>query len=54
MLESLLRAYICVYMAASIPSCAIRSVVKSMLRSILENVVGGLPGNILEGYLDAS
>jgi len=41
-------------MATSIPSCAIRSVVKSMLRSIFENVLGGIAGNIPEVYLDTS
>ena len=41
-------------MAASIPSCAIRSVLESMLRSIHEGVLGGIPGNILRVYLDAS
>jgi len=34
-------------MAASIPSCAIRTIVESMLRSVHENVLGGIPGNIL-------
>jgi hypothetical protein len=46
MLESILRADIRAYMAVSIPSCAIRSVVESMPRSVLENVLRGIPGNI--------
>jgi len=51
MLESILRAYIgAYYIAASTPSCAIRSVVDSMLRSVLENVLGAIPGNILGVY----
>jgi hypothetical protein len=41
-------------MAASIPTCGIRSVVENMLRSVLENVLGGIPGNILGVYLDGS
>jgi hypothetical protein len=52
--ESILRAYIRVYMVVSIPSWAIRRIVGSMLRSVLENVLGGIPGNILGVYLDAS
>jgi len=54
MLESIVRAYIRVYMAASIPSCPIRSIVESLLRSVHENILGGKPGNILGLYLDAS
>jgi hypothetical protein len=54
MLESILRAYIRAYMAASIPLCAIRSIVESMLRSEHENVFGGIPGNIVGVYFDAS
>jgi len=55
MLKSILRAHILrAYIAVSIPSCAIRSIVESMLRSVLENVLGGLPGNILGVYMDAS
>jgi hypothetical protein len=42
MLVSIIRAYITAYMAASIPSYAIRRVVESMLRSILEIVLGGI------------
>jgi hypothetical protein len=53
MLESILRAYIEAYMAVSIPSCVIRRIVESMLRSVHENVLGGIPGYILEVYLDA-
>jgi len=55
MLESIMRDYIGAYMAASIPSCPIRSVVERLLRSVLElNVIGGIPGNILGLCLDAS
>jgi hypothetical protein len=54
MRESILGAYTVAYMAASIPSCAIRSIVESMHRSILENVLGGIPENILAVNLDAS
>jgi len=54
MLESILRAYIRADMAVRLPSCAIGSVVESMLRSVLENILGGIPGNILAVYLDAS
>jgi hypothetical protein len=53
MLQSILRAYIGAYMAVSIPSCASRRIVESMLRSVLENVLEGIPGTILEVYLDA-
>jgi hypothetical protein len=53
MLESILRAYIAVYMAASISSCATWSIVESMLRTVLENGLGGIPGNILGVYWDA-
>jgi hypothetical protein len=53
-LESIWRAYIRAYTDASIISCANWSVVESMLRSVLENVLGGIPGNILGVYLDAS
>jgi len=49
-----MRAYIGAYMAASIPLCAMRSIVESMLRSVLENILGGIPGNILGVDLDAS
>jgi hypothetical protein len=52
-LESILRAYIGAYMAASIPLCAIGSVVESLLRSVLENGLGGKSENILGVYLDA-
>jgi hypothetical protein len=34
MLQSILKAYIRAYMAVSIPSCAIRSIVESMLRNV--------------------
>jgi hypothetical protein len=54
MVESILGAYIKAYMAASIPSCAIRSIVASMLSSELENILGGIPRNILGVYLDTS
>jgi len=54
MRESILGAYTVAYMAARIPSCAIRSIVESMHRSILENVLGGIPENILAVNLDAS
>jgi hypothetical protein len=54
MLERIMRAYIGAYMAVSIPSCTIRSVVESMLSSVLENVLGGIPGNILGVYLNAA
>ena len=54
MLEIILRAYRRADMAASIPSCAIRSIVISILRSVLENILVGIPGNILGVYLDAS
>jgi hypothetical protein len=47
MLESIFRAYISTYMAVSIPSCSIRSVVEIILNSEIENIVGGISGNIL-------
>jgi hypothetical protein len=49
-----MKAYIRAYTAASIPFCAIRSIVESMLKSVLEIVLGGIPGNILGVYLDTS
>ena len=54
MLERIVRAYIKAYMAASVPLCAIRSIVECIPRSVLENLLGGIPGNILGVYLDAS
>jgi len=53
-LENILKAYPRAYITASVPSCAIRSVVQIMLRSVLEIFLGGVPGNILEVYLEAS
>jgi len=52
--ESILRAYIRAYMAASIPSYAIWCFVESILRSVVENILGGIPANVLGEYLDAS
>jgi len=52
--ESIFGAYIRAYMAASVPSRGIRSVLQGTLGSVLENVLGGEPGNILEVYLKVS
>jgi hypothetical protein len=54
MLESIVRVYRRVYIAASIPSSGIRRVVENMLRRVLENDLGGISENILGVYLDAS
>jgi hypothetical protein len=48
MVESSLRAYIRAYMTASIPYCALRSVLESMFRSELDSSHAGILGNILQ------
>ena len=53
-LVSILRAYLRVYIAESVPWSAIRSILESMLVSIRENLLGGVHENILGVHLEAS